>query len=432
MSKTGNLFESEDSDVSGFEIEGNEPLLSNKEITKPIENKLNKVKVVENTPITNEDSKVVDVLSEYNSKSKELLVKVGKIVSIINDDDNSNARKIGKEIKDTISEIKKSTKKLNEPFEQTIAANKKRAEDIIAPIEKHINRLNILISSYETQKENKRKEELRKLELEKLKKQQEEIAKQQRINKIKSNLDEMKEKVRQALSSDDINYVIDFKNKINSFNPKQEFYQEFYDEIIQIKEQFLKDVEVKIPLLKDIIKNKEEAEKLQGLEKAQKLKEAEIMERELALEKERKALEESKKIDEQQEKENEALQHLLLLATTLEIENPADFIERQIEIYGDAKTALLNKEEIENKFNEEQNLYLKKKELDSEKVKNQRKNYIFKIVDENKVPREFLSVDESKIRKAITENRNLLEKDITSFSINGVHISVETKTIFAK
>ncbi len=65
-------------------------------------------------------------------------------------------------------------------------------------------------------------------------------------------------------------------------------------------------------------------------------------------------------------------------------------------------------------------------------MKNQRVDYIFDIIDENSVPREYLCVDESKVKKAIQENRALLEKDINGFKIDGIKISSKVQTVLKK
>ena len=67
--------------------------------------------------------------------------------------------------------------------------------------------------------------------------------------------------------------------------------------------------------------------------------------------------------------------------------------------------------------------------LVGDKVKNQRKEVKFKIVDANKIPREYLKVDETKIRATMGENRNGLKEDIHSFKIEGVEFYIESTTV---
>ena len=50
-------------------------------------------------------------------------------------------------------------------------------------------------------------------------------------------------------------------------------------------------------------------------------------------------------------------------------------------------------------------------------------------MDENLVPREYLCVDEAKIKKAIQLNRAELQKDIKSWGLSGILIYPKSSTI---
>lgn len=399
---------------------------------EPIESHNYSVKTVKTPPISEADSKVVDGISQYKEKSIEIVRRVEKIVIILNDDENKLARTIGKEMKDLAAEIKKATKEKNRPLEEQVDENKNASKKLIEPIDRHVDRLNKLISNYESEKEKLRQAEVKRLDEEKRKREEEEAKNKERIIKIRSTINQIKEQTRNVLMGDDLPSIRAFETKLKSATPKKDFYAEFYSEVVEVLKQCLEDITVKIPVLEDIEKNNEEATRLEGVDKEQKKKEIELKERELALQKEEEARKEAMRLMEEENAESIAVQQLITLAATLDVDQPSEFIEELERVYGNSRTAIQNKDKIIADHFKKKEQDDKAKVLEGEKVKNQRKNYLFKIVDESKVPREFLCVDEQKIRKALVENRAILDKDITSFRIDGVHVYTEVTTVFKK
>ena len=100
-----------------------------------------------------------------------------------------------------------------------------------------------------------------------------------------------------------------------------------------------------------------------------------------------------------------------------------------VEKYGSAIIAAEKREELILDYQNSLVEKAKEEEVASEKVKNVRVDYLFEITDENLIPREYLCVDEAKIKKAIQANRESLQKDIKNFSIKGTIIFPKNSTI---
>jgi len=136
---------------------------------------------------------------------------------------------------------------------------------------------------------------------------------------------------------------------------------------------------------------------------------------------------------EQQQAEMIAEQELLTALSSIKTKDSlweVDVKMRDItEFYGSAVIAIKNRDKIithiQKKDAEAQSL----RELSDGKVKNQRKELKFEIVDPNKVPRAFLKVDEAAIKAAISEHRDELKESIDAFTIDGVRIYIDVQTV---
>jgi hypothetical protein len=386
-------------------------------------------KQVEHSPITVSND-VITGFNEFDEKCEALIQQAVKIISISDDFENEQARVVGKELTDLSKDINKFKLAKNKPLNEQIDLNNDTAKKIIAPINIQIDRLKNAVNKYEMDKESKRQAEIQRLANEKKQREEAEQKEIQRKQNIRNQVEKIKNSVRDELAKDSLESIKPFLVKLKGFAPKEDFFMEYYNEVLELKESLIKDIESKIPILETIAEQKAKAAELDGIAKQNANKEAELAQKELDNAKKQKENEALQKQVQEESDELSATQELITMTAALSIEKPMDYIDTLKSKYGSAREAVKNKGAIVTDYQKNKRENEQKAALDADKVKNQRLDFKFEILDENAIPREYLCVDETKIRKAITANRKDLEKDINSFKIEGILITSETKTIF--
>lgn len=371
---------------------------------------------------------------EFNKLYNEAIALSKNIVIINGDIENASARDYGKTLSDISRDADKARKEYNNPYQKIIDDNNDSFNtNIIIPVKKEVERLKQAISFYENEKEKKRLAEVKRLEDEKKAKEEKERLERERIAKIRESISKIQtEGVLNLEKCNTLSELNTYEAKITGWKLKPEYYSEFIEEAQKQKDILVDLILQRKPLLEEIERKQKEADELQGEQREAAQREADLKSKEL--ESKKLADEESRKnqILELENKELESKQELTILVASFGLKNVGEYIKGVIEKYGSATNAIVDRDKLVNDYRES---LIHKDKVDtiiSEKVKNVKLTFEHTIIDENLIPREFLSVDESKIKKHILANRENLEKDINSLKISGLIIYPKKSTILNK
>ena len=373
------------------------------------------------------------VVSKFDMEQKvlEIVAVCNLAVTVKDDATNDYARQVGKNASLVVRAIENKRKELNGNPKKEIEDNNSVAKKLSAPIEVQIDKIRMAVSTYELEKEKKRLAEVAKAEEAKRKQEEAEQKERDRVQAIKQKIFDTKNKSLSDIDAiSDPESLLAFEKRFKAWKPKASEYGEFMNEVDAIKKDIEDRIKTRKVIVADIEKARKESERLKGVAKKQALKELELKKAKLDAEKAQADADQKKKDAEGQAIENEANRDLSIYLATLGVKDVPKRTEEFVQLFGSSKGAMENKPKIVEKINAERIEDYNSKNLKSEKVKNQRTEYKFTVLDETLVPREFLSVDDVKIRKAIVEKRSELEKDLSSFKIAGVEIFPETKTVF--
>lgn len=412
---SGNMFDTTDN---------NEPVQANAFNTSPI--------IKEADKVTSEGKK--DSIEVFSLQSKPLIEKALKVVAINTDEENTHARTLGKELDELRKDIDREKKGRNKPLKNEIDSNNLKASLLIDPLEIQIERVKVLITNYETAKEARRKEEILQMEREKKEREEKEKAETERISRIRGEVQRLRELSSNSVSnSKTLPELEKVQSNLSNWKPKQEFFMEFFEEVdVTLRNEIQTLIDGRRPILKELDEQRKKAEELESQNKEAADREKKLIADKIAQEEREKAQIAAAKKAQDDSNELSARNELTVLVASLGIKDFEVYLEKLIGKYGTCLNATNNREQILAAFHEEQENVKKLSDIESQKMKNQRTDYIHTIYDETKVPREYLSVDESKIRKAIQAARIVLEKDINAFKIDGVTITPQTKTVLKK
>lgn len=443
LKPTENLFEN--SEFSGFEVEGNEKNNTPVEevnSSKTEENNNNNELVIPeefaNSSLFVSESEQVkiglkDSIEVFIDESVPLLDKALKIVIINNDDENTMARNIGKEMTDLKKRVNDEKKKRNKPLDDLIDSNNDKAKKITEPLDLHINRFKNLITGWETEKERLRKLEMEKLEKEKKEREEKEKLDRERVAKIRNEIQRIRDSATTNINnSTTLDAIKTIQANVISWQPKQEFFMEFYDEALTLKKDIQSLIDGRTPMINELEEQRKKTIELEFKNKEAAEKEKKLLDEKLAADKKKAEQDAAMKKAVEDTAEMSARHELMVLTVSLGVKDFEVYLDKIVTKYGNCREAVLKRDAIVQSFNEEQEQARQMANLESNKMKNQRVDYIFEITDASKVPIQFYSIDESKIKKHIQENRSILEKDINAFKIEGVTISSKTQTVLKK
>lgn len=427
--KTGSSFIDEAIAATPEAIENTEKEVKSKKVTV----KTKEVKALEipsslEIKVEEANQNPLAYIDEFKVLADDILVLSKKIIAPKDDTENTNARDYAKRLAKIEKDADTERKLKNNPWQEKIDQNNDLAKMVISePLKKEVERLKNAVGLYETEKERKRIEEEKRLAKEKAEKEAAILAEQQRVAKVRQNISDISTNGIAGLDKcntlDELNI---FSNKVKSYVLKEEFYKECLEEAKGKVNELLTLIEQRRPLLEEIEKAKKEAELLEG---EQKLAAQKAMAEKLEAE---KSANEEKRKNEELERENKemtAKQELFSLFASLGIKKVSDKVNEVVEKYGSAIIAAEKREELISNYQESLVEKSKEDEIASEKVKNVRVDYLHEIIDEKLIPREFLMVDEAKIKKAIQANREILQKDINGYKISGCIIFPKNSTI---
>ena len=373
----------------------------------------------------------ISKFDEFKKLFDEAIVLSKKIVIISGDIDNASAREYGKNLTEIKNRADEARKDYNKPYQKIIDDNNDSFNDsIINPVKKEIERLKQAIAFYEGEKEKKRIAEAKKLADEQKAKEEKERLERERVSKIRESISKIQtEGIANLEKCNTLAELNTYEAKITGWKLKPEYYAEFIEEAEKQKSALVLLIGQRKPLLEEIDRKQKEADKLQGEAKEAAQKEADAKAQEL---------EATKKADEEkrnnealvaQNKELEAQTELTILVASFGVKHVEGYIKSVIEKYGTATNAIENRDKLVDDYRESLIQKTKVDANESEKVKNVRLTFEFTVTDESSIPREFLSVDEAKIKKYIQANREKLEKDINSVKINGLILYPRKTTI---
>jgi len=376
----------------------------------------------------------IDSIEAFSIRTQPLLEKAIKFISIKDDDENTNARALGKELTDLKKEIEDEKKKRNKPLKEEMDSNTEKAKKLIEPIEKQVDRLKSLITTYELEKERKRKEELERIEKEKKEKEEKERKEAERVSKIRNEISRLRDLSHKSISDANTEEALNkIELNLKNWQPKKEYFMEFYDEVnINLKKEIQSLIDGRRPIVKELDEARKKAEELQAKNKEAAEKERKLLEEKLADERKKKEQEAAMKKAQEDAEELSARNELTVLIASLGVKDFEGYLKKIVSKYSTCRQAVLKRDEIIKSYQDEQDKLRQIQLLEQQKIKNQRIDFVFTIDDETKVPIQYLSVDEKKIKKAIQENREALEKDINSFKIDGVTITSKVQTVLKK
>lgn len=435
MSNDTSIFDSEPP-----EIEETEEVVNEDEKTEIVTEELKIESSSKSTaPIIQSSEQVTSALKKdsiqiFELQSKPLIEKAAKIISISTDEDNTSARTIGKELADLKTKVNAEKLARNKPLKIEMDSNIEKAKKIIEPIESQIDRVKILITNYELEKERKRKDEIAKIEAEKKEREEKERLNNERIAKIRLEIQKLRELSSKSIGdTKTLADLLKIETNMATWKPKQEYFMEFFDEVdIILRNEITSLIEARKPILIELDEQREKAAKLEEQNKDAAERERKLIAEKLEAEKKKKEQEDAIKKAQEETEEMNAKNEITVLVASLGIKDFEPYIENILKKYGNYRNASASREKIIASFQYEQEEKRQKAILDAQKMKNQRVDYDFEITDVTKVPLQYWSVDESKIKKAIQEARVLLEKDVNSFKIDGVTITPVTTTVLKK
>jgi len=378
-----------------------------------------------------EQPKTLDYINEFKSLGDEILALSKQIINPKDDADNDNAKSYGKKLVTISANAEKARKEYNTPYQEKIDANNDKVKaDITEPFKKEVDRLKLAITLYDSEKERKRLIEVARIAKEKADKEAEELAEKQRVANVRQKLSDITTNGITALEKCNTLEELDsFKLKVKSIVLKEEFYKEYFQEATDKIIELTNSIDKRRPLLEEIDKAKKATELLEGEQK----RDAELL---MKANQEKldaqKLVDDEKRKNEELEKENKemtAKQELFTLFSSLGIKKVADKVNETIEKYGSCIIASEKRDELISDYQNSLVEKAKEEEVASEKVKNIRTDFLHSIIDENLVPREYLCVDEAKIKKAIQLHRPELQNNLNAWKIDGILIFPKTSTI---
>lgn len=353
----------------------------------------------------------------HQKTAKEVLKKCATITKVESDKQNVSAREIAKSASELKSIVNKARTTLNKPLKERIDKNNADAKEITEPITAQIERIKVLVGEYEVEKEKVRQEALRKAEEERMAKQREEEERQRAIQAIRDKINGIQSHYNAKIHDCKTSKTLEkYEAEIKALSVSKKEFGEQVESMKQAKNILLSQVIERYIVVKQL-------EKADADDKARIIAEQEEKELEKA---------QDKSLEEQQ-MDVIAEQELLILVSSMWSKSSDWLVDDKMEElkarYGSCREANMFRDDIISSFQDNQAINESIKELKGDKVKNQRREVKFRIVDETKIPREYMKVDETKIRATMAENRDDLKEDIDSFQIEGVEFYIESTTV---
>lgn len=358
---------------------------------------------------------------DFGNRVVELTAQTTQIKTIEDEDTNVLAQDLGKKLSRLKKEIDETRLELNRPLNDAIKANNAISKSMFEPMDKEIERLRVGITSFEQEKERKRQEELAKANKEKEDAEKLQQAEESRVARIRGSIQKMDEDLTSKIKSvHTVDGLYGLVEKLENWTPKEEYYQEFTEEVMGLVGNLSQMIEERLPLV----------DKLQAAIEGGNQAEIDAAMQTLGLVSQKQQETKQEQKSEEESDDFKYRQQLIALFSSMGVDNVADNVTRVIEVYGSAKLAMSKKDEMIAAYQRQAEAQEKTENISQEKMKNQRIEFSFNVLDKSAVPLQYMKVDEVAIRAAIKANGQLLAKDMDSFTIEGVKITKELKTVF--
>lgn len=288
-------------------------------------------------------------------------------IEVKTDQDCEVARGTLKQAIETKSLIEYKRKELVQPHLEAQRSINDYAKELSLPLEAAIATGKKKVLEYEQEKERKRLEELAALEKIRREREAAERAERERAEYYKAKLRKLDEDAIKGMHRcETVKQIDDFIQALRMYSTSEKQFAEFASDAAELKKALLERAAMHRDFLKKQEMQKAETERLKGIEREQaELRAAQEAEANKIRE-EIEAIEREKARMEKEKREREEME--------------AEEIRKAIEA-----------KEEEGRI----------KELEKQKAKNIRKDWAFEVINHNQVPREFLTVDEAKVKTAI-------------------------------
>ena len=321
-------------------------------------------------------------------------------------------------------------KELAQPLQKEVAVYMGIKKKLSEPIESAILETKQKITAWTQEQERLRKLELQRQEEAKRKEEQDRENERQRVLKIRTQIDLFKTKSAEKINAiEDLTALDAFVKELKAWSPKQEFYQEFFTELESEMKAAMNLAEGRRPLIEQMEKQKALAASANKKAAAAAAKEQEALRAKMELKRKNDELEAEKK--RQQAEELEAANKIAVRNTMNALGWPADRVDGIMadifHTYQNYTNAMAQIEKVKVFYTDKLRLYNDGLRTVAAKATNQRVNWKFRIADATKVPREYLMVDEAKIKAALTTMKD--EVKAGTFSISGVEFYDEASTV---
>lgn len=330
-------------------------------------------------------------------------------------------------------ELDKRRLQLNKVPQSEIDKRNALCKKLAAPLEAGVKAVKQRLTDYALEQEKARKEAERiRLEAEQKRKEQEQ-KEAERIDKIKGAMLQFETKSDEkiaALSS--VSDLESFLKEINGWEPKQEFYQQFYEEIKDRKAKAILRAESRRPLLIELEASRKEAMEASKKNKAaQEAAQQKIRQQEEQIEKQKEQEAIAKAQEQQRKAQMEASMKITISSQLTAMGWPITRLESELsavkDIYGSFTGAAEMLADFNYRFSERFQSYKEQLNLESQKSKNMRTTWSFKTIDLNLVPREYLQLNEKAVSNALASHREEVKAGM--FKIPGIEFYSETKAV---
>ena len=329
--------------------------------------------------------------------------------------------------------IIEKAKQLAEPMDLQVKVIKGIGKKLAEPLEAGVVELKKKITDFNLEAEKTRLEQIRIQQEEQKKAQEEQQKEAARVSKLRGELQAFTDKIDSQVAALETIAALDaFKSSIAGWNPKKEYWLEFYDQLMTERTRTLNQAESRRPLILALEKQKADAAAAankSAAENAAAQKSArEAADKLAAMQlKEQQQAEEAKRLKAQMEQSCKLSIQETLNTLGWTKTNMAQELELITSLYGSFTNAFNDLEKMTAGSSTRLIEINKLKELEAGKAKNMRTVWKARVTDPNLIPREYLQVDLVKINGTISTFKEEIEAG--TFIIAGVEFYSESTTV---
>lgn len=344
---------------------------------------------------------------------------------------------VAKQTDTLIKELDARRLELNKAPQKDISDRNALVKKLSAPLEAGLATIKKRLTDYQVQQEEQRLKDKQELEKKQEEQRLKDEAEKARIQKINTSIQDFRQKSDTEIAAIETTEQLDtFIKKITGWGPKAEYYQEFYNQIVEEKKAAIARAEGRRTVVGELEKAKAAAEAASKKGAAEKAK-ADAKLKQLEQEKAQAAQREQQEKIKQQEqaKQHEATCRLTITSKLQLIGWPASELEAQlkyvVDIYGDFTTAVDRIMDFGSRMNIRFQEYQEQLTLQSQKAKNLRTTWKYKVTDLSLVPREYLQLDEKKLTNYLSSKKEAIKSGAPDAQIPGIEFYSDTAATLA-